>query len=91
MRLFQPYLKEEGEWRGLVVSTEDCHSKGRGFESPPRHSLLKNVSFGPGWPQEEDHDHERVIREDRGRRRGHSDQERLRERLSVRISSSIKW
>ena len=50
-----------------------------------------------GWPREEDEeqeqeeeDHERVIREDRGRWRGHSDQERLRERFSVRISNSIK-
>ena len=24
-----------GEWRGLVVSTEDCHSKGRRFETTP--------------------------------------------------------
>ena len=22
------------EWRGLAVSVEDCHSKGRGFEFP---------------------------------------------------------
>ena len=34
-----------GEWHGLVVSTEACHSKGRGFESPSQLYLLKNVSF----------------------------------------------
>ena len=51
-----------------------------------------------GWPQEEDEeqeqeqeDHGRVKQEERGRRRGHSDQERLRERISVRTSNSIKW
>ena len=77
--------------RGLVGLFTTHGAKGRGFESPPRRFLLKNVSFGPGWPKEEDHDHERVIREERGRRRGHSDQERLRERLLVRISNSIKW
>ena len=40
------YFISYGEWRGLTVSVEDCHSKGRGFESPPRRFLLKNVSFG---------------------------------------------
>ena len=25
---------ETGEWRGLTVSVEDCHSKGRRFEPP---------------------------------------------------------
>ena len=43
-----------------------------------------------GWPREEDEeqeqeDHGRVKQEERGRRRRHSDQERLRERLSVRF------
>ena len=77
-------------------------AKGRGFESPPRRFLLKNISFEEcivsGWPREEDEeqeqeqeDHGRVKQEERGRRRGHSDQERLRERLSVRLSKTIKW
>ena len=35
--------------------------------------------------EQEEEDHERVIREERGRQRGHSNQERLRERLSVRF------
>ena len=35
--------------------------------------------------EQEEEDHEHVIREERGRQRGHSDQERLRERLSVRF------
>ena len=39
--LTSPY---KGEWRGLTASVEDFHSKGRGFESPRRLSLLKNVS-----------------------------------------------
>ena len=31
-----------GEWRGLTVSVEDCHSKGRRFASPScRHFLEK--------------------------------------------------
>ena len=35
--------------------------------------------------KEEEEDRERVNREERGRRQGHSNQERLRERLSVRF------
>ena len=27
-------IVDVGEWRGLVVSTEDSHSKGRGFKPP---------------------------------------------------------
>ena len=34
----------KGERHGLVVSIEACRSKGRGFKSPHRLSLLKNVS-----------------------------------------------
>ena len=30
-----------GEWRGLTVSVEDCHSKGRGFASPSRHQFFR--------------------------------------------------
>ena len=29
------YIFLGGEWHGLVVSTEDCHSKGQGFTSRP--------------------------------------------------------
>ena len=29
-----PFLQHSGEWRGLAVSIEDCHSKGRLFKSP---------------------------------------------------------
>ena len=62
-------------------------AKGRGFESLPRHSLLKNVSFGEKKMKEKEEEEElkRVKREERGRRRGHSNQEQLRERLSVRF------
>ena len=37
----------EGEWRGQAVSVEDCHYKGREFESPCRPSFFwtKNVSW----------------------------------------------
>ena len=28
---------DKGEWHGLTVSVEDCHSKGRGFKSPRLH------------------------------------------------------
>ena len=35
-----------GEWRGLVVSTEDCRSKGRGFKSPS--FLFTFFEFFPG-------------------------------------------
>ena len=45
----------------------------------------------PGWPQEEDHDHERVKREDRGqrRRRGDADQEWLRERIRFELATRL--
>ena len=32
-----------GEWRGLTVSVEDCHSKGRGFASTSRRHFFENV------------------------------------------------
>ena len=35
------YLCKKGEWHGLAVSAEACHSKGRRFESP---SFLSFVS-----------------------------------------------
>ena len=41
--------------------------------------------------EQEEEDHERVKREERGWQRGHSNQERLRERLSVCLSKTIKW
>ena len=72
-----------------MVSTEACPSKGRGFESPRRLSLLKNVSLREKKmkkrEEEEEEELKRVRREDRGRRRRHLNQELLRERLSVRF------
>ena len=40
--------------------------------------------------EQEEEDHERVKREGRGRQRGHSNQEWLRERLRF-VSKMIKW
>ena len=65
---------------------------------PDVFSFENNVSFEEcivlGWPREEDEekqeqeqeDHGLVKQEERGRRRRRSDQERLREKLSVRLS-----
>ena len=78
------------EW-GVVVwwAYSSCISltAGRRFESRRRLSLLKNVSFGEKRmkKKEEEEDLERVKPEDRGRRRRQSNQERIRERLSVRF------
>ena len=56
--------------RGLVGLFTTHGAKGRGFESPPRHSLLKNVSFGEKKmkkkEEEEEEELERVKREERG-------------------------
>ena len=38
-----PKLWMAGEWRGLVVSTEDCHSKGRAFETAPSPLLFSRT------------------------------------------------
>ena len=84
----------EGEWRGLVVSAEDCHSKGRGIESRSFLFLLfvnvpaANCSeeiVAPSCHEKKGGSGE-LKRKDRQAFR-----EWLRERLSVRISSSIKW
>ena len=34
-----------GEWHCLAVSTEDCHSKGRGFEPRPFQIFLSQTLF----------------------------------------------
>ena len=41
-------LHQSFKWGAVVLwAYSSAHgAKGRGFESPPRHSLLKNVSFG---------------------------------------------
>ena len=38
-----------GEWRGLVVSTEECHSKGRRFVTAPSPLLFSGTYLEQTW------------------------------------------
>ena len=91
-----------GEWRGLVVSAEDCHSKGRGIESRsfsffysfPNQSreeafvTRRNVRVRK-WPATK-RDGERGSGEKKKRKNQQADQERLRELVRF-VSKTIKW
>ena len=85
---------------GLFINNKFIWCQGSRVRTPSPTFILLNVSFEEcivsGWPREEDEeqeqeDHGRVKQEERGRRRRRSDQERLREMLSVRLRKTIKW
>ena len=43
--LFRDYILQNGEWHGLMVSIEDCHSKGQGFKPRPFGYFLSQTLF----------------------------------------------